>query len=66
MIPETMKEQYWLAKLDRYGNPRLMDGSHGDLENVRKALALYKMLGFSEGHYAAVKVTILEDYDEGV
>ena len=70
MISESMKEQVWLAELDRYGNPKLVDGSHYYVDDAKHAHKLYKHLAktfprlMPEGKtYAVVKVTILEELE---
>lgn len=37
--------QWWVADLDRYGNPTLSDGAHGDREGCEKALYIMARLG---------------------
>lgn len=39
--------QWWLAELDRYGNPRLCDGSHSQRAGAEKAMYLYGRLGLA-------------------
>lgn len=70
MINESMKEQVWLAELDRYGNPKLIDGSHYYVDDAKHAHVIYKHLAktapwlMPEGKtYAVVKVTILEELE---
>lgn len=36
--------QFWLAELDRYGNPTLIDGAHGAREGAEEALTLRRRL----------------------
>lgn len=40
--------QWWLAELDRYGNPTLIDGMHSDRAGVELALTLYEKLASSD------------------
>lgn len=39
-----MNKQFWLAELDRYGNPTLIDGAHSDRSGAEKALVLRERL----------------------
>jgi len=56
-----MTEQWWLARLDRYGNPTLCDGPHPDKEGVGRALHLYKVLKLDMGErYGAVRLEVFE------
>lgn len=41
--------QFWLAELDQYGNPKLVDGSHGERAGVEQAAYLISRLGLSRG-----------------
>lgn len=41
----TGSVQWWVADLDRYGNPTLSDGAHGDREGCEKALYIMARLG---------------------
>lgn len=54
--------QYWLAKLDSYGNPTLLDGAHGTPEGVHKAAYLFKALriGQPADRHALAKVELFE------
>ncbi|GAB7525373.1 hypothetical protein [Paraburkholderia sp. 2C] len=53
--------QYWLAELDQYDNPKLIDGSHSDRAGADKAMYLYNSMGFSKGkRYAVAKVELSE------
>ena len=36
--------QFWLAELDRYGNPTLIDGAHSARDGAEEALTLRKRL----------------------
>jgi hypothetical protein len=35
-----MDVQYWLAELDQYGNPTLIDGAHSEAEGANQAAYL--------------------------
>lgn len=58
-----MKRQFWLAELDRYENPDLIDGPHSDRSGAEKALTLRKALPMlkTEGRKFAVAEVILTD-----
>jgi hypothetical protein len=49
-----MRDQWWLAELDRYGNARLADGPHGDRSGAEKAMTLFNQLGFADGRRFAI------------
>jgi len=58
-----MKTQYWLAELDKYGNPTLLDGAHTDREGAEEAMTLFKCLPMikTEGRtFAIAKVELSE------
>lgn len=58
--PETenknpdMDVQWWVADLDRHGNPTLTDGAHGSREGCEKALYLMKRLGLRPDQKRAI------------
>lgn len=53
--------QWWLAAVDQYGNPRLVDGSHSALAGVEKALYLLNRLGLSRGtKYMAARIELTD------
>lgn len=53
------KTQWWLAELDQYGNPTLVDGAHGERSGVEQALHLYGALGLRKGvRYACAEVRL--------
>jgi hypothetical protein len=37
-------EQWWLAELDRYGNPKLVDGSHTERHGAEEAMRIIHSL----------------------
>lgn len=37
--------QWWLAELDRYGNPTLVDGAHSDRSGVDRAMEIFMEVG---------------------
>ncbi len=52
--------QWWLAELDRYGNPRLCDGAHSERTGAERAMYLYKCLGLEKGmQYGICRVEML-------
>lgn len=46
--------QYWLAELDQYGNPKLIDGAHSDRDGAEEAATLLRRLGLARGRKFAV------------
>jgi len=53
--------QWWLAELDQYGGPKLVDGDHADMAGANRALYLINALGLGAGRkYAAAKVQLFE------
>jgi hypothetical protein len=58
--------QYWLAELDQYGNPKLVDGAHSQRSGVVAAMAIYRKCGFDKGRkYAVAKVELFPVYSKG-
>lgn len=59
--------QYWLAELDRYGNPTLVDGAHSERSGAEEALTLRKrlpMLSTEGKRYAIAEVYLSEPTGE--
>lgn len=56
-----VREQYWLAELDQYGNPKLIDGMHSTREAVNRAAYLHARLGLTPLSQMAVAHVILSD-----
>jgi hypothetical protein len=53
--------QFWLAELDRHGNPTLTDGAHGTRAGAEKAAKIIGRLGLSEGkRFAVAEVRLSE------
>lgn len=54
--------QYWLAELDQYDNPELIDGSHETVEAINKAASLIEALGLGgrNRRFAVAKVELSE------
>ena len=51
--------QFWLAALDQYGNPKLVDGSHANRAGVEQALYLIRSLGLEgERTFACAEVVL--------
>ena len=48
MIDDRMRDQWWLAELDQYGNPKLIDGAHSDRQGADQAFYLFQRLGFAK------------------
>lgn len=44
MSDSTIPTQYWLAELDQYGNPKLIDGAHGARAGAMRALDITRRL----------------------
>lgn len=62
-VKEPATVQWWLAELDKHGNPTLTDGAHSDLAGVEEALYLIQKiacLGERGRKFAAVRVEIYE------
>jgi hypothetical protein len=58
-----MKVQYWLAELDQYGNPKLIDGAHSNEEGVNNAAWLIKAMnlgGDRPRRFAVARVELSE------
>ncbi|MBN8263070.1 MAG: hypothetical protein J0M21_00265 [Xanthomonadales bacterium] len=54
--------QYWLAELDQYGNPKLVDGAHSERDGAEEAATLLHRLGLAGGRtfaVAEVRITAL-------
>lgn len=54
--------QYWLAELDQYGNPKLIDGAHSDRDGAEEAATLLRRLGLAgvrKFAVAEVRITAL-------
>lgn len=63
------KVQFWLAELDRWGNPKLIDGSHDDRAGVERAVYLHQQLGFAKCKTLACvrcEITPVEASSDGV
>lgn len=54
--------QWWLAELDQYGNPKLIDGAHSTPAAVNKAAYLIKSLhlGYADRRFAVARVELTE------
>ena len=52
--PVYAKVQWWLAELDRYGNPALTDGAHSDRAGADRAAYLIESMGLGKGRKFAV------------
>lgn len=54
--------QYWLAELDQYDNPKLIDGSHDSPKGANKAAYLIAAmrLGAPNRRFAVAKVELSE------
>jgi hypothetical protein len=60
-IPDDMRVQYWLARLDQYGNAELVDGAHGTEQGAHRALYLFQALGLGKGDsYAVARVELIK------
>lgn len=56
-----MSTQWWLAQLDPYGNPTLVDGAHRDRAGAEKAATIIRRLGLSQGKvYSIAEVRLSE------
>ena len=58
--------QWWLAELDQYGNPTLIDGAHGQRAGADQAFYLHSALGLAgSGKYAVARVELSEPVADG-
>ena len=55
------RAQWWLAEVDRYDNPKLVDGAHGDRAGADKAAFLFGSLGLTGDRKLAVAKVELSD-----
>ncbi|MGB6724501.1 MAG: hypothetical protein WBE74_01275 [Terracidiphilus sp.] len=57
-----MDTQYWLAELDQYGNPTLIDGSHSNAQGANQAAYLIQAmkLGKPNRRFAVARVELSE------
>lgn len=55
--PKT-NTQWWIAEIDQYGNPTLVDGAHGSRQDAEDSIPALKSLWTREGKMAIVKVEI--------
>lgn len=61
----TEHRQFWLARLDQYGNPTLVDGAHDERAGVEQALYLFNRLGLGKGERYACAEVIVTDVEPG-
>lgn len=60
-IPDDMRVQYWLARIDRYGNAELVDGAHSEAQGAHRAMYLFQSLGLGKGEsYAVARVELID------
>lgn len=58
---EPNATQWWLASLDKYGNPKLEDGAHSERAGANQALYLINSLNLGAGKkFAVVKVQLFD------
>ena len=60
---KPLRDQWWLAKLDQYGNVReMVDGSHNDAAGAHQAYYLHQRFGFVKPgvRYAVVECRLHE------
>lgn len=58
--------QWWLATVDQYGNPKLVDGAHSDQAGANQALYLINALGVGAGRsYKVAKVELFDAVPDG-
>ena len=61
-IPESMRVQWWLVELDRYGNVKApLDGAHSEARGAHHAAYLNARLGFT--NWKRLAVARIELYD---
>ncbi len=52
--PSNCVVQWWVADLDRYGNPRLTDGAHSEREGCEEAIYIMARLGIQPDRKRAI------------
>ena len=55
--------QWWLAELDRYGNPKLIDGAHSERQGADQAAYLIRSIGLGGAtprRFAVARVELTE------
>lgn len=54
--------QYWLAELDQYGNPKLIDGAHSSAQGANQAAYLINAMRLGEPNrrFAVARVELRE------
>jgi hypothetical protein len=59
---DAVSVQWWLAELDRYGNPKLTDGAHGDRAGADRAKYLIDAMGLvtRDTRHAVARVELFE------
>lgn len=60
---ELPNVQWWLAELDQYGNPSLIDGAHEDRHGADQAAYLIRSIGLGGGRarrFAVARVELIE------
>ena len=55
--------QYWLAELDQWDNPTLIDGSHSTEDGPRRAAAIIRTLGLGRPgrRFAIARVELVQE-----
>jgi len=61
-VARPRSPQYWLAELDQYDNPKLIDGSHDSPTGANKAAYIINSLGLGkpDRRFAVAKVILTE------
>jgi len=65
MNDKTERRQFWLAKLDQHGNPKLTDGLHDERQGVEQAIYLFSRLGLGKGDRYACAEVVITDVEPG-
>jgi hypothetical protein len=71
MITFVPNVQWWLAELDQYGNPTLIDGAHSERQGADQAAYLIRSIGLGGGKarsfaVAKVELTEVDGHNHGV
>ena len=63
--------QWWLAELDQWGNPTLIDGAHSERQGADQAAYLIRSIGLGGGKVrrfavARVELTEVDEHNHGI
>ena len=59
---QASETQYWLAELDQYGNPKLIDGAYDTAQGANQAAYLIRAMGLLpvDRRFSVAKVVLTE------